>query len=122
MQNVDGNNVLMQMITPETKSTEWGGTPNPVTNFGDDRWFNYSVAAYIRFAESDTPDKNYAGVGLRYNMGSSGESGWWFSLYENGKWALKRGDKTVEEGQTAIDSSAWNNIRLEADEDVFAVM
>lgn len=119
VQNVDGNNVLMQMITPETKSTEWGGTPNPVTNFGDDRWFNYSVAADIRFAESDTPDKNYAGVGLRYNMGSSGESGWWFSLYENGKWALKRGDKTVEEGQTAIDSSAWNNIRLEADEDVF---
>lgn len=118
VRNIDGNNVLMQVITPETKSTEWGSTPNPVTNFGDDRWFNYSVAADIKFAPSDTPEKNYAGVGLRYNLGSSGESGWQFSLYENGEWVLKLGSTSVEKGQTEIDPSVWNNIKLEADEDV----
>lgn len=119
VQNIDGNNVLMQMITPETKSTEWGGTPNPVTNFGDDRWFNYSVSADIKFAPSDAPDGNYAGAGLRYNLGSSGESGWWLALYENGDWALKFGGSNVAaEGKVEI-SPEWNNIRLEADEDVF---
>lgn len=119
VQNIDGNNVLMQMITPETKSTEWGGTPNPVTNFGDDRWFNYSVAADIKFAESDTPESNYAGVGLRYNLGSSGESGWWLALYENGGWALKfDGNNVAAEGKVDI-SSDWNKIKLEADEDIF---
>lgn len=119
VQNIDGNNVLMQMITPETKSTEWGSTPNPVTNFGDDRWFNYSVAADVKLAPSDSPDKNYAGVGLRYNLGSSGESGWWFSLYENGKWVLKFGSNNVAEEGTAEIGSDWNNIKLEADEDIF---
>ena len=119
VQNIDGNNVLMQMITPETKSEEWGGTPNPVTNFGDDRWFNYSVAADVKLAPSDSPDKNYAGVGLRYNMGSSGESGWWFRIFENGKWELKFGSNNVAAEGSAEISSDWNNIKLEADEDVF---
>ena len=43
----DGEKVLMQKITSAIKAEEWGGTPNPTTNFGDDRWYNYSVSADI---------------------------------------------------------------------------
>ncbi|HKM32502.1 MAG TPA: glycosyl hydrolase family 59, partial [Oscillospiraceae bacterium] len=65
VRNIDGNNVVMQMITPELKAKEWGWTPDPTTNFGDDRWFNYSVSVDVTFAKSDNADSNYTGVGLR---------------------------------------------------------
>jgi hypothetical protein len=113
--NVDGNNVLMQMITPETKSQEWGSTPNPVTNFGDDRWFNYSVSADVKFDKSDSPDSNYVGIGLRYNLADSGESGWWIQLYEDGSWKLNRNSVAVTEGKLdGFDSADWNSLKIQA--------
>lgn len=115
VQNVDGNNVLMQMITPDIKAEEWGGTPSPETSFGDDRWFNYSVSADVKLAPSDNPAENYAGVGLRYNLGESGKSGWWLSVYEDGSWKLKRNKKIKEEGIIeGFDAAAWNTLRVEA--------
>lgn len=115
VQNVDGNNVLMQMITPDIKAEEWGGTPSPETSFGDDRWFNYSVKVSAKLAPSDNPAENYVGAGLRYNLGESGKSGWWLQVYEDGSWKLKRNKKIKEEGIIdGFDSTAWNELRVEA--------
>lgn len=115
VQNINGNNVLMQMITPEIKAKEWGGTPAPTTNFGDDRWFNYSVSADVTFAESDAPDSNYAGVGLRFNMASSGESGYWIRLYEDGKYEFMRNGSALQSGALdSLDASAWTKLKIEA--------
>lgn len=118
VQSVDGNNVLMQMITPETKSNEWGSTPPPVTNFGDDRWFNYAVSVDAKFAPGESPESNYVGIGLRYNLADSGKSGWWLQLFEDGSWKLNRNSSVVEQGQlTVFDNTIWNSLKLEADEE-----
>ncbi len=117
VQNIDGNNVLMQIITPDTKANEWGGTPDPVTNFGDDRWFNYSVSVSVRFDTSDKPDKNYTGAGLRYNLADSGKSGYWVQLYENGTWKLNHNSKSVAEGTLdSFDGTAWTELKISAEE------
>lgn len=117
VQNIDGNNVLMQIITPDTKANEWGGTPDPVTNFGDDRWFNYSVSVSVRFSASDDPDKNYTGAGLRYNLADAGKSGYWVQLYENGNWQLNHNSKSVAKGTLeAFDSTAWTELKISAEE------
>ena len=110
---LDGRKVLMQKITEDMHAEEWGGTPQPVTTFGDDRWFSYSVSADVMFADSGDAEKNYAAVGLRYNLAADGESGWRFALYENGKWALCLGKKTFSEGKAEINTDV-NNIRIEA--------
>lgn len=113
----DGENkYLMQKITPEIKAPEWGGTPDPVTNFGDDRWFNYSVECKVRLAESDSPDKNYAGVGLRYILGDQGQSGYWIQLYENGEWYLKKNNNkmTLDSGKLDSVPNGWVTLRIEA--------
>lgn len=52
-------NVITQMITPDIKAEEWGGTPAPTTNFGDDRWFNYSVSANVRFDKNAEKQKSF---------------------------------------------------------------
>lgn len=117
VQNIDGNNVLMQIITPDTKANEWGGTPDPVTNFGDDRWFNYSVSVSVKFGTSDEPDKNYTGAGLRYNLADAGKSGYWVQLYENGTWKLNHNSKSVAEGTLdSFDSTAWTELKISAKE------
>lgn len=117
VQNIDGNNVLMQIITPDTKANEWGGTPDPVTNFGDDRWFNYNVSVSVRFSTSDKPDKNYTGAGLRYNLADAGKSGYWVQLYENGTWKLNHNSKSVAEGALdSFDSTAWTELKISAEE------
>lgn len=109
----DGNKVLMQKITDATHAEEWGSTPSPVTNFGDDRWFNYSVSADVRFADSGEPDKNSTAVGLRYNLADSGASGWRLQLNEAGEWRLRIGSKPVTTGNVAL-NDGWNNIKIEA--------
>lgn len=117
VQNIDGNNVLMQIITPDTKANEWGGTPDPVTNFGDDRWFNYSVSVSVRFGTSDEPDKNYTGAGLRYNLADAGKSGYWVQLYENGTWKLNHNSKSVAEGTLdSFDGTTWTELKISAEE------
>lgn len=79
-----GEKALMQKITLDTKAEEWGATPLPVTTFGDDRWFNYSVSVDVLLEQSDKPEENFAGVGLRYNSACKGVSGYSLLLYQNG--------------------------------------
>lgn len=120
--NKDGNNVLMQKITPETKAKEWGSTPNPTTNFGDDRWYNYSVSADIMLEKSDDTASNYAGVGLRYNLAANGQSGYWFRVYENGFWEVKANNATEISGVlTDFDSTATHNLKISAEYNIITV-
>ncbi len=88
----NGKMALTQIITPDTKAEEWGATPLPVTSFGDDRWFNYSVSAKTLLAPSNTPDENFAGIGLRYNSACKGISGYSLLIYQNGKIAVREND------------------------------
>lgn len=107
----DGKKVLMQKITKDIKANEWGATPNPTTNFGDDRWYNYSVSADIL----TDGDESYAGVGLRYILADSGKSGYSVTLYGNGNWILFGGKKKILDGNIAdFDSSKWHNIKISA--------
>ena len=103
----------MQKITEATRAEEWGSTPSPVTNFGDDRWFNYSVSADVKFADSGDPDKNSTAVGLRYNLADSGASGWSLQLNEAGEWRLRIGSKPVAAGNVTL-KDGWNSIKTEA--------
>ncbi len=115
VQKTADGNVLTQIITPETKAKEWGGTPDPTTNFGDDRWNNYSIEADIKFAPSDKPDTNYAGAGVRYNLACNGASGYWLQVYENGYWKLNKHNGFLADGTIAdFDSTGWHNIKVEA--------
>lgn len=111
--DLDGSKVLIQKITEKTHAEEWGYTPSPVTNFGDDRWFNYSVSADVRFANSDDPKNNSAAVGLRYNLADSGASGWKLQLDEAGEWFLQIGYKTVATGNVTL-KDGWNELKIEA--------
>ncbi len=109
---IGGRNVLVQQITPETKAEEWGYTPNPTTNFGDDRWYNYSVSAEVKLCESAEPDKNYAGIGLRYNEGHKGESGYWLKLSENGTYSLMKNKKVLESGSCNVDVHDFTPLKI----------
>lgn len=94
----DGQKILQQKILLENKAREWGGSPDPVTNLGDDRWFNYSVQIEGRFDPSDLSEKNYIGIGGRYNLPDSGKNGIWLKLQANGKWDLMRNSQSVKKG------------------------
>ena len=120
--NIDDNNVVMQKITSENKANEWGWTPDPMTNFGDDRWFNYSVSADILLEATDNPNANYAGLGLRYRLAGNGASGYWAKLSENGKLSLMRNGSAVANTEIEnFNSAEWNNIKVEAVENVIKV-
>lgn len=108
------NGVLVQQITTDLKAKDWGWTPDPTTNFGDDRWFNYSVSADVIFAPAEDKGANYAGVGLRYNQGHMGDSGYWLKLTESGSWSLWKNSKVLEEGSCTADTSAAVNLKIEA--------
>lgn len=116
VESIDGNNVLVQQITKDIKARDWGYTPNPTTNFGDDRWYNYSVSADVRLCETDEPSKNYAGVGLRYNQGHAGESGYWFKLCEDGAYSLMKNKTVLESGSADIDVHSFNTLKISASE------
>lgn len=118
VQSTEDGNVLMQMITPDIKANEWGGTPEPTTNFGDDRWYNYSVSADVKLEKSENPASNYAGVGLRYNLGCLGASGYRFQLWEDGTWKLLKNGSELESGSASADTSAWVNLKISADRNV----
>ena len=107
----DGEKVLMQKITYDIKADEWGGTPEPTTNFGDDRWYNYSVSADVL----TDGEKSYAGVGMRFILADSGRSGYGVILYDNGSWHFLTGKEPVEGGEIAdFDSSKWHNVKISA--------
>lgn len=114
----DGQKILQQKILLENKAREWGASPDPVTNLGDDRWFNYSVQIEGRFAPSDLSEKNYIGIGGRYNLPDSGKNGIWLKLQANGKWDLMRNSQSVKKGNTEAFSKddkwqkAWHKLSL----------
>ena len=117
VREIDGENVLMQIITPEIKSDEWGGTPMPTTNFGDDRWNNYEISASVHLTKSSVPAENYIGIGLRYNLAAIGMSGYSLMIYEDGSWKFCRNNETKLSGkyesagtENIIKISAENNI------------
>lgn len=114
--NKDGNNVLMQKITPDIKAKEWGSTPAPTTNFGDDRWYNYSVSADVMLEQAEDSSKNYVGIGLRYNLACNGQSGYWTKLYQNGTWELFANNKKLANGEIEnFDSTATHRIKISAE-------
>ena len=107
----DGEKVLMQKITSAIKAEEWGGTPDPTTNFGDDRWYNYSVSADIL----TDGEGSYAGIGLRYSLADSGKSGYSVTLNENGTWILFGDKRKIDTGEiNGFDASKWHNIKISA--------
>lgn len=115
VREIAGKPVLMQLITLEDKAEEWGATPNPVTNFGDDRWFNYSVSADVLLAPEDADGDVYAGVGLRYTMGGNGESGYWVRLQRNGCVSLMKNAESLCQADLAdFVPEAWHRIKIEA--------
>lgn len=107
----DGEKVLMQKITAAIKAEEWGGTPKPTTNFGDDRWYNYSVSADVL----TDGEGSYAGIGLRYSLADSGKSGYSVTLNENGTWILFGDKRKIDTGEiNGFDASKWHNIKISA--------
>lgn len=107
----DGKRVLMQKITRDIKADEWGGTPEPTTNFGDDRWYNYSVSADIL----TDGENSYVGVGTRYILAADGRSGYGITLYNNGNWIFFKSNEKVTCGEVAgFDASKWHNVKLSA--------
>lgn len=115
VEKTDKGNVLVQQITADMKANEWGYTPDPVTTFGDDRWYNYSVSVDAAFEQSQDKAANYAGVGLRYTLGCNSYSGYWIKLYENGSWELKANDGTLANGDIEnFDGTISHKLKVEA--------
>lgn len=114
----NGQKILQQKILLENKTREWGGSPEPVTNLGDDRWFNYSVQIEDRFDPSDISANNYIGIGGRYNLPDSGKNGIWLKLQANGKWDLMRNNQSIKNGNIETLSKddkwqkAWHKLSL----------
>lgn len=106
---------LVQKIVPETKAMEWGGTPDLMTNLGDDRWFNYTVSAGVILTKSDKPQENYVGIGLRCNLGCSGKNGYSFIIFENNSWQLRRNADVVVSGNAKFLPYEANVISVTAD-------
>lgn len=115
VEKTDKGNMLVQQITADMKANEWGYTPDPVTTFGDDRWYNYSVSVDAAFEQSQDKAANYAGVGLRYTLGCNSYSGYWIKLYENGSWELKANDGTLANGDIEnFDGTISHKLKVEA--------
>ena len=113
----DNKNVLMQMITPEIKAMEWGFTPLPTTNFGDDRWYNYQVSANVGFSKSAVPGENYVGIGLRYSYVTDCMCGYSLLIYEDGSWRFCRNNDTKLNGRVNIDKHPVN-IKISAERSI----
>lgn len=99
VEKTENGNVLVQQITADNKAKEWGWTPDPVTCFGDDRWYNYSVSVNVQLDNSEEPSKNYVGAGLRYTIACNASSGYYIKLYEDGSWSLMADSSELESGK-----------------------
>ncbi len=116
---LDGKNVLMQKITPETKADEWGYTPNPVTSLGDDRWYNYSVSADVLFSKADKTEENYVGIGLRYLHAPNGNGGYWLKLFKNGEICLMKQNQVLKKITLEnFEPNIWHNLKLSAQDEI----
>ncbi len=111
---VEGGKLVQKIIT-ETKAMEWGCTPDPMTNLGDDRWYNYTVSAGVILTKSDKPEENYIGIGLRCNLGCSGKSGYSLIIFENNSWQLRRNADVIMSGNAEFLPYETNMISVTAD-------
>lgn len=120
------------MITDETRGEEWGSTPSPMTTFGDDCWFNYSVTADVKFAplpvkpktitaedeynEGEEEPEDYVGVGLRCNYAASnGMNGYWLKVQNDGTWNLYHSRDVLFSGKYEnFDPLKWNKLKIAA--------
>lgn len=109
-----GEKALTQMITPDIKAEEWGATPLPVTCFGDDRWFNYSVSVKVLLAPEEADGENFAGVGLRYSAACKGISGYSLLLYRNGKFLARGNDFSREAAEENFDPDIPHTLKISA--------
>ncbi len=117
------NQVLQQKVTYDNKANDWGSTPNPVTNLGDDNWTNYSVSVDVLLSSKATGKKktNYAGVGARYNLATNGKSGYWFQLSEDGSYQLNRESKVLSASSSPLkgyDKTKWYNLKITVNKNV----
>ena len=112
----ENGNALVQQITEDIKAKEWGWTPDPVTNLGDDRWYNYSVCVNAVFDPAEDKRTNYVGAGLRYTLACNGYSGYRIQLFEDGSWKLKANKSDKADGKIeGFDGSVPHNIKIEAE-------
>lgn len=119
--NLGGKNVLQQKVEAKNRAKEWGLSPNPTTNLGDDRWLNYFACVKVKFAENSTlRDENYAGLGIRYNLADCGQSGYLVKLFENGKWIFCHNNDDVKSGKIE-NLEEWNFLEIQADEDFITI-
>lgn len=116
---VDGEKVLMQMITSENKPTDWRfrGTPNPITSLGDDTWCNYTAEIDFKFASEN--DDNYVSYGVRYLVAEldswSAENGYSLRVYPSGYWELKKNAASVLNGTIEnFETLEWHKIKISA--------
>lgn len=114
IRKVDGKNVLMQIITHDIKAEEWGGTPLPVTNLGDDRWYNYSVTINGFISKSSSPEKNYIGAGLRYIISYIDMSGCSILAFEDGHWEFVLNNRKISDGKYSVNDGNIH-IKISAD-------
>ncbi len=114
---LSGRNVLKQKITENMRAEEWGYTPKPMTCLGDDRWLNYSVSCEVKLADSGNKHC-YAGCGLRYNLASSGNSGWWLKLCSDGTWSLNKNRKSYASG--SVELNEWNTLKISAERNIIS--
>lgn len=108
---IGSRKLLIQKITYDIKADEWGGTPEPTTNFGDDRWYNYSMSADVL----TDGEKSYAGIGVRYSLAASDRSGYSVLLGSDGRWQFLMNNEVIESGKlSGFDNTKWHNIKISA--------
>ncbi len=113
----NGNHILLQQITYANKPSEWARTSNPTTNLGEDRWHNYGVSARVRLADTKTKEENenYVGLGLRYILADSNESGYWVKLTETGMVQLMKDNAPLAEAALdSFDPHSWHTLKITA--------
>lgn len=112
IEELDGSNVLVQQITQDIRPKEWGGTSDPVTNLGDDRWSDYSASIEVLLADDASA---YAGLGIRYNLADSNQSGYWIRLAADGSCKLMKGGSAVDSAKiSGFDPTARHILSISA--------
>lgn len=112
--DIDGSNVLMQIITNDIKPKDWGSTSLPITNLGDDRWSNYSVSIDAGFQQGTAEDENvFVGIGARYNLADNNQSGYWVKLWNNGTFEIIKDNKSVVKTELSdFNAADTHNIKI----------
>ncbi|MBQ8967263.1 glycosyl hydrolase family 59 [Ruminococcus sp.] len=112
IENAGGNNVLVQKITEDIRPVEWGGSCEPVTILGDDRWSDISASIEVKLADDENA---YAGLGIRYALADAYQSGYWIKLEHNGCCWLMKGSSAVTSAEIAdLDTAVKHTISISA--------